>query len=106
MLECAQRRMASENGSPDRPQQKADEADVLNAGWRLRMVHAYNEARWPRSVDVLNAGWRLRMVHWAYQWELLRSRMVLNAGWRLRMVHTWEPIPMVPFEWCSTPDGV
>ena len=65
----------------------AVEVGVLNAGWRLRMVHHLSLLALCDDLQVLNAGWRLRMVHqvgesiYGFAWR------VLNAGWRLRMVH-------------------
>ena len=104
--------MASENGSQDNPTKFERRFYVLNAGWRLRMVHrtrscgclqreigaqrrmasengSLRRETWTvfRSF-VLNAGWRLRMVHPAGKLCSDGFLKVLNAGWRLRMVHS------------------
>ena len=56
--------MASENGSRQSGSSVSlRQAIVLNAGWRLRMVHQGFGDRDPGRLEVLNAGWRLRMVH-------------------------------------------
>ena len=74
--------MASENGSPKETKVDDEPKKVLNAGWRLRMVH-------DRQSVGTAAGCR-----------------VLNAGWRLRMVHLWKFVRMSIVRKCSTPDGV
>ena len=79
--------MASENGSQDNPTKFERRFYVLNAGWRLRMVHR------TRSCGCLQReiGAQRRMASEngslrRETWTVFRS-FVLNAGWRLRMVH-------------------
>ncbi len=89
----AQRRMASEDGSPYAGSAVCGSAPyVLNAGWRLRMVHKAGDELNVRPHMVLNAGWRLRMVHERDVIAVHCRSRVLNAGWRLRMVHFTQPL--------------
>ena len=98
--------MASENGSREYTLARDRPLQVLNAGWRLRMVHlAGFECI---CVDCFSAQRRMASENGSPAQRPLAKypEDVLNAGWRLRMVHCGRNDSQLYGCKCSTPDGV
>ena len=78
---------------------------MLNARWRLRMVHVFDVDARIDAFEVLNARWRLRMVHGkadreTVQFEGAQRQMASEDGSLICQDEQGRSIM------CSTPDGV